>query len=96
MSVLRLSVAADGCSVAAGDAAVLETEPRLVVSAVSVFAGATLYQKSGDTAPPVVVLLGESAVGGSFGRSMVPFLTRSGYAALVLAYYAPSGSPTQR
>lgn len=90
VGVLRLSVVADGRRVAVRDVAVLETEPGLVVSAVPGFAGATLHRKSGDTALPVVVLLGGSEGGDSFGRSMVPFLTRSGYAALVLPYYAPS------
>lgn len=87
---MHLTASIGGRQVAAAHVAELAMEPDLTEIAVQGFPGARLYRHAARRALPVAILLGGSEGGDSFGNGMVPFVTRQGYAALILPYYAPS------
>lgn len=83
-------------SVRVGDAIVAQRvvelppgDPRVQVDAIDAFPGARLYRLPGDRRRPVIIILGGSEGGSSFGRALGPVLASQGYAALALPYYSP-------
>lgn len=87
---IRISVSVAGRQLASADVSVLPDEPGLLAETLDGFAGSRLYRRATKERLPVAILLGGSEGGDSFAKGMVPFVTRQGYAALVLPYYAPS------
>lgn len=92
---VKVTALVAGEPVATGTTRLLRGDPRIIVEqAGASFAGAKLYRLPGAGKRPVVILLGGSEGGGSYGESFGPVLATRGYAALSLPYYSPDwGGP---
>lgn len=64
----------------------------VVAEPISAFPGAMLYKRSSIHRLPVVIALGGSEGGSSFGRQLGPWLAGQGYAVVALPYYVPDWS----
>lgn len=67
----------------------LAMSPQISLEEIPEFVGARLYRPRGDRILPLIVVLGGSEGGSSFGRSFAPRLAELGYAALALPYHNP-------
>jgi hypothetical protein len=67
-------------------------DQRVTSEPVGGFPGAMLYRLPGGGIRPVVIALGGSEGGSSFGRELGPWLAGHGYAVISLPYYAPDWS----
>lgn len=66
--------------------------PNVVAEPISAFSGAMLYRLPGTQRLPVIIALGGSEGGSSFGREFGPWLAEQGYAVVALPYYVPDWS----
>jgi len=62
----------------------------IIETPVEGFPHAAVYRLEGDTARPVVVILGGADGGDEGGKRFGPILARMGYAAVSLPYYSPN------
>jgi poly(3-hydroxybutyrate) depolymerase len=70
-------------------ARLIDPASTVEVEEIADFAGARLYRRRGDDRVPVVILLGGSEGGSSYGRELGPQMALRGYAAIALPYYNP-------
>lgn len=85
----RISVLVAGRLAATAVTRFIVADPRIKSEPVEGFAGAMLFQIPSKHRLPVVIALGGSEGGSSFGRAFGPWLAGQGYAVLALPYYAP-------
>ncbi len=78
--------------VATATTRIVSTDPRVHAEPVAGFAGAMLYHLPGTAPLPVVIALGGSEGGSSFGREFGPWLAARGYAVFAMPYYVPDWS----
>jgi poly(3-hydroxybutyrate) depolymerase len=68
---------------------IVDPASRVKVEEIAGFVGARLYRPQGSGRVPVVIVLGGSEGGSSYGRELGPQLALRGYAAIALPYYNP-------
>ena len=89
-SRVTITASINGAAVATATAPLFDPATLVETIEVSEFVGARLYRPQGEGRLPVIIVLGGSEGGSSFGRRMGPQLAMLGYAALALPYYNPS------
>lgn len=87
---VTITASINGAAAATATAPLVDPATLIETADVPEFVGARLYRPQGKDRLPVVILLGGSEGGSSFGRRMGPQMGRLGYAALALPYYNPS------
>ena len=86
---VRVSVLVPGRPGATGITRFITGDQDVKSEPVDGFPGALLIRMPSKRPLPVVIALGGSEGGSSFGRTFGPWLASQGYAVLVLPYYAP-------
>ena len=87
---VKISASINGAIVVTATASLVDPATLIETTDVPDFVGARLYRPQGKRRLPVIILLGGSEGGSSFGRRMGPQMAMLGYAALALPYYNPS------
>ncbi len=88
----RLTVMIAGRAVTSRTVRFITFDPKVVSEAIDGFSGAMLFKPKTTRRLPVVIALGGSEGGSSFGRDFGPWLASKGYAVVALPYYAPGWS----
>ena len=89
-SRVTITASIKGAAVATASAPLVDAATLVETIDVPEFVGARLYRPQGEGRLPVIIVVGGSEGGSSFGRRMGPQLAMLGYAALALPYYNPS------
>lgn len=87
---VTITTSINGAAVATATAPLVDPATLVETTDIPQFVGARLYRPQGKGRLPVIIVLGGSEGGSSFGRRMGPQLAMLGYAALALPYYNPS------
>ncbi len=86
---VRITAAIEGHPSSAIVIHVLAKAPNLSREEVAAFPGSVLLRPKDLERPPVIIVLGGSEGGGSFGRTTGALLASHGFAVLGLPYYSP-------
>lgn len=89
-SRVTITALIDGAAVATATATLVDPATLVEMTDVPEFVGARLYRPQAEGRLAVIIVLGGSEGGSSFGRRIGPQLAMLGYAVLVLPYYNPS------